>query len=585
MNEKTRNQNHPDLDGQLETAVWAVLSVPVPSDAVERVKQRARDAAADVARRKLVDKAKDAADASLPRLRILRIGTGLAIAASLMAIFLVTFFGSNDSLAQMIEASLSKRWVHSVTTHSRPQGLTKADDTDTDVLTSNVISESWYSSEQGILAVKMPGRIYFENRGEDLAVTYDAGSDTAMLTLPNPPELMPIEPGGNPLEQLRTFASSQQTKRFVVTDMTTEQLSIDNRSVTRVSFDLTQRGDPSSRRSCVIVFDEEVKLLTSMTETYSDGLRRETVFDYPETGPSDFVQAGIPESVVRMDRRASTDVRTLESKWTDARVNFDDYDAIVVQVPEDLEHSLTTGLNTDIKRVRRSGNRYRVDTLLSLKEPIEPPAEDTDLNQWWIQHRDRYWSVPSLICDGQTVTYYQMVDGRLRRDETPDLEVTLRNQHPVHGIGTDRPVAWPQLMPEFAARPHLSLSDPKRSFSYSATPEDGPEGAVRLVVTSPDVSTMEIHRYWLGPEVDLGVRRMVQPVFHNKVDSPEKAGEVAYIDSEVLVGYKQSPKGYWFPTRTERETSTSERRQLRTYHLDFDVDLDDTLFQPLDLQK
>lgn len=49
MNQNTENQglnqNHPELDGQLETAVWAVLSDPVPADAIERVKQRARDAA------------------------------------------------------------------------------------------------------------------------------------------------------------------------------------------------------------------------------------------------------------------------------------------------------------------------------------------------------------------------------------------------------------------------------------------------------------------------------------------------------------------------------------------------------------
>jgi hypothetical protein len=43
MNQDIENQseNHPELDGQLETAVWAVLSDPIPADAVERVKQRA----------------------------------------------------------------------------------------------------------------------------------------------------------------------------------------------------------------------------------------------------------------------------------------------------------------------------------------------------------------------------------------------------------------------------------------------------------------------------------------------------------------------------------------------------------------
>ncbi|TWU56720.1 hypothetical protein Poly51_26370 [Rubripirellula tenax] len=45
MNPNTDNPKHPELDGQLETAVWAVLSDPVPADAIERVKQRAHSAA------------------------------------------------------------------------------------------------------------------------------------------------------------------------------------------------------------------------------------------------------------------------------------------------------------------------------------------------------------------------------------------------------------------------------------------------------------------------------------------------------------------------------------------------------------
>ncbi|MCO8124579.1 hypothetical protein NHH03_22765 [Stieleria sp. TO1_6] len=47
MNQNTENQNHPELDGPLEAAVWAVLSEPVPAAAVERVKQRASEISGD----------------------------------------------------------------------------------------------------------------------------------------------------------------------------------------------------------------------------------------------------------------------------------------------------------------------------------------------------------------------------------------------------------------------------------------------------------------------------------------------------------------------------------------------------------
>ncbi|MEZ6089293.1 MAG: hypothetical protein R3C05_14920 [Pirellulaceae bacterium] len=42
MNANSESQQHPELDGPLESAVWAVLSERVPTDAVERVKRRAR---------------------------------------------------------------------------------------------------------------------------------------------------------------------------------------------------------------------------------------------------------------------------------------------------------------------------------------------------------------------------------------------------------------------------------------------------------------------------------------------------------------------------------------------------------------
>ncbi|MGB7327470.1 MAG: hypothetical protein WBD31_21520 [Rubripirellula sp.] len=45
MNPNTDNPNHPELNGQLETAVCAVLSDPIPADAIERVKQRAHNVA------------------------------------------------------------------------------------------------------------------------------------------------------------------------------------------------------------------------------------------------------------------------------------------------------------------------------------------------------------------------------------------------------------------------------------------------------------------------------------------------------------------------------------------------------------
>lgn len=42
MNENSNRQSHPELDESLEVAVWAVVSEPLPANAVDRVKQRAK---------------------------------------------------------------------------------------------------------------------------------------------------------------------------------------------------------------------------------------------------------------------------------------------------------------------------------------------------------------------------------------------------------------------------------------------------------------------------------------------------------------------------------------------------------------
>jgi len=43
MNQNSENENHPKLEQQMETAVWAVLSEPLPVGAIDRVKQRAKE--------------------------------------------------------------------------------------------------------------------------------------------------------------------------------------------------------------------------------------------------------------------------------------------------------------------------------------------------------------------------------------------------------------------------------------------------------------------------------------------------------------------------------------------------------------
>ncbi|QDV24501.1 leucine-rich repeat domain-containing protein [Aureliella helgolandensis] len=90
MSQETENSNHPELDGPLKSAVWAVLSTPVPADAVERVKQRARVLAVD---------SQSAIDRKQPRMRSSQI-LRLCLAASILAIVVGGFAWFNIPFTQ-----------------------------------------------------------------------------------------------------------------------------------------------------------------------------------------------------------------------------------------------------------------------------------------------------------------------------------------------------------------------------------------------------------------------------------------------------------------------------------------------------
>ena len=47
---------------------------------------------------------------------------------------------------------------------------------------------------------------------------------------------------------------------------------------------------------------------------------------------------------------------------------------------------------------------------------VEAPAEGADMAKWWNENREKFWSVPMLICDGRTYTTYLMVDDRLPKE-------------------------------------------------------------------------------------------------------------------------------------------------------------------------
>jgi hypothetical protein len=557
------NNNHPSLDDDL-TAALSDTDVYEADPRPEHIEEL---------RAKLLARTTEGmAEPASPRSsrrkvtrRLLLIG--LPIAATILIAIVLIPAGSNTSkaLADILQKTRAQKWIHGTTTWT---GGEKA-----------VESESWISPTLRIAAVRHPAMVVFVDYKQQISTRFKPGSDSVYLVRPTPLDYRQQQQNSSALEELLTNPKAKQPfSGFEVSALTKKDTKVDGKPAREYSFRLEQPGNPNNSRSVKVLVDVGTGLIATSEEQYGNGLRLATKFDYPDDGPRDVYALGIPKTVKVVDRLAATDVTNIASRLKEGRTSFDDYDAVYVQHVEGMRFSLTGSNRPTIRRVRRSGNKHRVDYLLQAKPGVEEPAADADLAAWWRKNRNNYWSVPMLICDGRTITTYSMVAKSLLREGKPNLDVELRSENSVQGFRDDPTVSWPHLMPEYNVRPHLWTTIEKRTFELEPMPDDGPDGTVRLIVNYPGNELMpERARYWLDPDRDFCLRTVVAPVVARDKKS------IAYINTEVFEEFQQSPKGHWYATRSRRMTSNGDVVQVRDYYVDFESELRKSLFEAIEL--
>jgi hypothetical protein len=334
-----------------------------------------------------------------------------------------------------------------------------------------------------------------------------------------------------------------------------------------------QRSDNSAiKRSLRILVDGGTGLPDLWEERYSEGAQAATTvtrFDYPATGPGDIFALGVPRTARVIDRVPRGELARIVAAHRAGRKRFDDYDAVVVQNTVGVQVNHVNLMNLQVKRVRRTGNRYRIDQLLFAQPQLAAPAEGEDMRQWWKEHCYEYWSVPVQICDGKQVYTYRMVDDRITAlDKPPNPSVFISSQRPVRPPVDDLSVDWPALMPEACLRPHLWTADEKREFAVDSTAGVSPAETVQVVVTRTSAKVArEISRFWFDPTRDYVLRKAIDGI----------AGTEEYED------LAQSPAGHWFPQHVRCRSNDDPKQPAweRRYYVQFDVRLADELFTPL----
>lgn len=559
MNPDYESENTHDLESPLAKAVEAVLAEPLPDSAAARVILKARQL--------------DSSDQMLsphshvaPQRSFLIWGAAGAVAiAATLALALFLHPGANNSFAEMLAAVKNVPWIHGTMTVTLANGEKYG------------TAEFWKSTSPRTAASKFGEEMHFVDFEKSFSLQYDA-KEGAIYRLPSLSTGIPMRFGGPQLPELleRLIADKSDSRGLFHDDRVLEvkRRTVEENGVSRLEYTLSLEriSNATLKRKLRILLDPTTQLPDVWEEELSNGQRALTKFDYPDSGPQSLYELGAPKTARIIDRIPKGDLARMIAAQAADRTHFEAYDAIVVQLAEKAPTDYFNLMNPRAYCVRRKGYRYRVDQFLTPKERFVSPGADADMQQWWKENRDNYWSVPILICDGASQYYYQMVDDALAPGKKPNLNVKETNQIPVQQTPDTR-VPWPFLMPEFCSRPHIGAS---KMAEVAVEPEanDGPEGAVRIIISSnmEPPRSGELYRYWFDPSRDYVLLKQVAKVFD--------ATKLEFVTTEEFDEFTQSPSGKWYPRAVRRvDSNAPENPSTTRFYVNFDADLDDALFQ------
>jgi hypothetical protein len=324
------------------------------------------------------------------------------------------------------------------------------------------------------------------------------------------------------------------------------------------------------------------KLPDSLAFEDEDGKRYNATIDYPDHGPSDIYDLGVPRTAKLIDHIPPDNVGRILAGLKAGRHQFDDYCTFVVE-----ERLLPTNYfpKITVYRVWRKGLKWRVERLRPEQKGWTPPP-NVDA-KWWKAHQGEFMFVPTLVCDGKEYRDYYLAD-----DWKPGMPIPVPGKptglgqtvgpNPLPGPGDDPvlPFWCQELLPEQAGHPSAGIGQPDhdRQFLVEPRPSVGPPGTILLRGRDPNswaAGAPDHFRLWVDPDANYLSKRT-----ELRVAEPSDITKVAYIDTHILEGIAKSPKGYWYPTRTRQIAHNGQHEVVRTFSLDFEAKVPDELFLP-----
>lgn len=313
----------------------------------------------------------------------------------------------------------------------------------------------------------------------------------------------------------------------------------------------------------------------------------ETRFDYPENGPTNVHDLGVPKTATLVDRVPTGDLKRIWETLQAGRERMDDYRAVFVMHLEGIDSAWWTDLPMIMYR---KGDKFRADYVGSWSGKlgaVERPAEGEDLGKWWRERVKFFQFFPQYVLRGSTLYTSE------RRDVTdPDGSqhqdiVAVKKFEYNSKAGKTFPPEY-SMRPEFACRPPLGVGGQHFQPVLNLQPSEGPRGCILLTIqhTSTDgrindkgIGLPDEQRFWLDPERDYIVMRW-------DMVTRDEAGKEELFESDLVEEIGKSPRGIWYATKIRRRFpqrhGENGKQTDQVYHLyvDFDVDLSEAFFDP-----
>jgi len=505
--------------------------------------------------------------------------TGAAVAVLVALAGLV--LRPRTSFAEVTTAVLAQPWVH-VRTAATDQTVSEK-------------GEQWFAPAKDVWASRWGADIKYEDYRLQVFYSYN----TAEQVLYRGPvvwksranqfesmaEALKVllqgdRPPDQPLAHLGWFLGPERDKMKVL-DQRVEKVTEQDRTWLDYRLTVKDAGSAEPLRMLLRV-DPSTKLpRMSRIEGRWSGkpATSETQFDYPEGGPVDIYDLGVPKTAKLVDRIPAGDLKSILETLRAGGERMDSYRAVFV-IQFGIDHHLSAA-RPEI--FYRKGNRFRRDFGIGppRDDTVKRPAEDVDLRQWWLERAKHFRFYPIYVQVGSE--YYS---SGLKNVVDPD-----GSQHPELAVdkypwNSTVPVDY-SMRPEFACRPPMGIGNEHQEPILDMHPAEGPAGCILLSVSHTSkvgrinekgMGLPDGNHFWLDPQRDYIVVRWDSFVRDGN-------GQVTVVESDTVEETARSPQGVWYATKVRRSfAGRAGQNKLgdQVYHIyvDFDADLPDSLFEP-----